>query len=901
MLAAAALAYNGARILNDSPRRALAVLDNFDQAAPWLGLALLATFVAAWQEPRLPHISPRSSGAALLSFCRAHWVEVALFAVILAFGIFMRVYRFGDTLPPADGLCCEEHINGSVAYRALEGDRPLLFPLVRWGSAAGFLLFGENTLGLRFFFPVMSIATLIAFYFLLRQLVSVPAALFGLALYAAAWWPSLRSSLTAEGTIYSVTFAFFLVRGLKKRSPFMFLGAGVLAGLMSYEYEPFRVVPMIAAGFVGAAAAREVLLRRPFRLSAAKDRAVVLLRAAWRPALIFLMAAGIVLVPMIIGTHRGQDLYLTSVHRGERTRGGELLADDWQDQVKWTAEIFLPVGPQEYPTSPPRDVPGTRLLDPVAGWLTLAGLLAGTAFLFRGFRLLFVSWMVVSLSAGALHLQDFAAWKFFGLVPVALALAALLVDGVRTRVVAGFGRPGALVLGGILVIGAAFSFWWNADTLFNEVEAKVQQRYGGDASLLYNFCDSLRERGKDNYTYAFSSVESIAGFAGSRDTIEQQKRAWGDLIWVCHDLQGAALPAPEEAWPLQGVPAGPVTLAFADPLGPTEELIDELNRAYPRLGQPDREEHGPADSFTLINYEFASGEELARYGLWADYFQAGNDSPAVSRIDPVQDLSWDEEETPLAPPFSVRWRGVVYVAEADTSGLQAVTDEPVEVRLDGQVIYSTRGGETQETFVELVPGWHPVEITLDKQHDGGTFALAWKAAASGVQRVVEPDDLFPLAELDGWLHQRSLGYTGDRHQIVTQRLDFAPHYASAEVLRLQAQNGVSGPFLTEERWSGVWEVDEAGDYFLAAEFGAGTLTLLVDGVTVATDDTPFQLLRKLRADVTLDEGRHTLEIVQQFERASSRCGTILSVQRRSEPVEGGEPKLEDVAIQVTPY
>jgi hypothetical protein len=301
----------------------------------------------------------------------------------------------------------------------------------------------------------------------------------------------------------------------------------------------------------------------------------------------------------------------------------------------------------------------------------------------------------------------------------------------------------------------------------------------------------------------------------------------------------------------------------------------------------------------LISYEFASSEEITRHGLWADYVLEDDSSAAVSRVDPIDDLAWGREGLPLEPPFSVHWRGVVYLADGGTLGLQAITDEPVEVRLDGRIVYSTSADQLDEAFVELLAGWHPVEITLEKQHEGGTIRLAW-TTANGERRAVQPFDLFPLAELDGWLHERSWGFPGDRQRLVSQRLDFAPHYASAMVLKLQAQEGVSGPFLTGERWRGVWEVTEPGDYLLKAEFRAGALTLVLDGVPLPAEATTDQGQRVLEADVTLDKGRHTLELVQEFERDVPWSGAILSVLRPAPPpAAGGE--LEPVPLQVTPY
>ena len=896
LLAAAALAFNGARILRDSSPSAVPVLDNFDSAMLWLGLALLATLVAA-VEPRrlgLPSLPTRS---ALTAFWRAHRVEVLLFAAILAFGVFMRLYRFQDTLPPSNGLCCEENINGATAYAALQGQRPLLFLLVRWASAAGFLLFGETTLGLRFFFPIMSIATLALFYLLLRQLASVPAALFSLALYAAAWWPSLRARQTTEGTLYTVLFAFFLVRALKTKSPLASFGVGILAGLLSYEYEPFRAVPPIVGGILVAAALREVFLRSPLRLDAAKERALALLRVVARPALICLIAAGIVLVPLAVSESRGYNLYLTSVQRQPYDRGGQLLADEWQDQAKWAAELFLPFGPKDYPSSLPRDVPGTNLLDPLTASLAIVGLVVGAALILRGVRGLFVGWFFVSMVSGALVLQNFGPWKFVGLVPVLLVLVALLIDDVRSLLVRRYGDRGWRIIEGGLVLGVAFSFWWNADTLFNDVAPSpvVQASYGGESSMIYEMCHYLQDRGDENSTYAFANAPDILGFAGPRATFGEQGLSWHDFVWVCHDLQGTALPAPEEAWPLREVPPGPLTLAFGNPLGSAEELVGDLKRAYPDLGEPDRRVIGPAESYTFLSYEFASSAELFQHGLVGQYLPAGALAARASRVDPfpAAGLSWEEEPPPIEPPFTVRWRGLVYVDEQRGASLQAETDDPVEIRLDGKIVYNTRSGPSDASYVDLVNGWHPVEITLDKERAGGAVRLMW-TTPGGEPRPVPPGDLFPLKDLTGWVHERAIGVPGERRQLVTQRLDFSPHYALGHVIKLVA--GQPESFLTEERWRAVWTVDEPGDYLLQVEFRAGDITLLVDGAEVAAGSTGNGVRETLEAQLTLGRGRHTMELVQTFEVEPTWSGATIATSRLSA---GREPR--PVPLQVTPY
>ena len=105
------------------------------------------------------------------------------------------------------------------------------------------------------------------------------------------------------------------------------------------------------------------------------------------------------------------------------------------------------------------------------------------------------------------------------------------------------------------------------------------------------------------------------------------------------------------------------------------------------------------------------------------------------------------------------------------------------------------------------------------------------------------------------------------------------------------------PIVTEERWRGVWHVDQGGDYLLRAAFQAGTVTLLVDGAAAATVQTPFGGPGKLEATVTLTSGPHTIEIVQQLDTDVLWAGLTFSTFRAS--ASGAQP--QPVAMNVTPY
>ena len=892
-IAAVVFAYTGARVLDASRPSVSPTLSNFDQAMPWLGLALLSTLLIAWR-PRLPSTPPRDWASAAAAFVRAHRIEIALFLLIFAFGIFMRIYRFGSDLPPSDGLCCEENINGGVAYRVIEGQRPLAFLLGRWGSAAGMLIFGYDTTGLRFFFPVMAIVTLVFLYLLLRQLASVPAALFGLALYAAAWWPSLRARQATEGTIETVLFSLLLVVAMRKRSAAAALGAGVLAGLISYEYEAFKVVPMVAVGFACAAALREVALRRPFQIEAARQRGRELWRIAWRPVLVFLMGAGIVVIPIVIGEQHGHDVYLASVHRNE-TAEGDRLRDNWWEQTKWAAEVFLPAGPNDYASSPPRDLPDRELLDPVLGWLGVAALIAGIAFLARGFRLYFVAWIVVSGAAAALLLANFAAWKLIGVLPAFAVLSALLIDDLRMFVERRFGSPGAGVLVASLVVAAAFSFLSNADTLFNDLASsqRIQNAYAAETSRIYIYCHEQREAGDGAYGVSFIDVQ-VPGFAAPHETFEEGFDAWGDATWVCHDLDGVQVPAPEEAWPLRGLPEGPIMFGFSDPRVAVEELVEQLNRAYPGLGRPDRISSGPGGSYVYVGYNLDGADALGPRGLYGTYssFPLGPAAPEVHSIDALNDFSWDGVATPELP-FLAEWQGLIYVPQSGTYGLIPLATDAATLILDGQETFPgpPLDDRALPIMFELNQGWHTIEIAVSKVNAGGSFRLVW-VTPEGDRQPVALDDLFPLADLSGWTHERVLGLASDRSMLVTQRVDFSPHESLPIVVERSAPPELADveAYVTEERWRGGWNIDQQGAYRLRVVFRSGTAALIIDGQEVASGHVTIAPVA-LVAIVSLASGLHTIEIVQRFDAPPDIAGVTVELL---EAPEGELDSLSDV-------
>lgn len=804
-------------------------------------------------------------------FLLRHRVELLLLAAIAAFAVFMRIYRFG-AFPPDDALAFEEDISGGVAYRILQGERPLFYP-VRYLVAASFALFGENTLGLRFAGIAMGVLTVPASYLLLRRLVSVPVAVFATALLAGAFWPSLHYRVTADAALFTVLLALCVIAGVQRRSAVLFVAAGFLAGLLSYEYEPFKAVPFYVVGFL-AAAGLWLLFRAAASGGAAKARSALVggAKAAWRPAIAFTVAAGIVAAPLIMGEHLGRDIYLASLHRQEADRENRgapgLFAPNWETQVKWAAQLFAPVGDDDFPRRLPLTPPDGAFIDPVSGFLLVVGLAWTLGTLFRPYRLLFAGWFLATLVGGALLLSNWEPWKFTGLFPVGLVMAAFFVDDVRTALPARFAAR-ALPLG--LAALVAFSWAWNADAFFNDAvdEPKMLQAYTHPQSYWYALCDYLRGRGPDNFSYSFNARGPALGFALPRDTAPQEGIAWGDHIWVCHGLQGAALTGPLEAWPLRDAPSGPVTLAYVVAPELVEPVQRDIALAYPEL-EPDEVKAGPEKAYYLLGYALTGDEIRGRQGLLAEYVsQRGDGTSPIERIDKPHRLSWDASQV-VEPPFTVTWRGLVFLDTPGPWSLRAGGGDPTRIAIDGGRVYEASGPVASSDAPSLAAGWHWVEIIVDKQSPGGEFWLYWQDS-SGAFRQLKEQDLFALAPLQGWSHTRTFAIDGVG-AFATQRpaSDIAqsalgPLIDEARVLaRRWAGKSIDRDEvrLLEERFVATWRVQVGGSYRFGLQFEGGEAEVLIDGRReTVCGPAAHNAVTVCDAAVELAAGEHRVELL----------------------------------------
>ena len=902
LAAAVAMGVHASLILDEPAMR------RFNEAMVWYGCALLALAVFAW-DPRLPRAEEGWRNA-ISRFWSRHRLEILVFAALFGLGIFMRLYKYG-VLPPHGTLVFEEGINGGVAYRALQGAPQLAFPVPRYASAAGFLLFGENTLGLRFFFILSGIVMIPVFYLLLRELVSVRVALLGTLLLAAAYWPSFFDRQAFHvSTMLTILLAYFLVRGIRTRSPLMFVFVGILCSLLSYEYENFKPVPLYTVGFLGVLALWQIRQGARGGLRSAWIAVLAIFKKAWRPALAFAVAAGIVAAPLIVGTHLGQDLYLSSLHRQEadRTNRGTpgLIAPNWKDQATWSTQLFLPFGPRPTRIQLPLNAPGVPVADPISATLLVAGVAYGALTFFRPYRLYFVGWFLATLAGGALLLSNWEPWKFEGLLPVGLVLAAFLMDDVRSLWVRFGPIPRAKPILALALLGAVvYVCWWNSHTLFDNManNRSVLAEYSHAESQWYQLCSYLRDQGNDNFTYTPEGGDTDLGFAKPHKSLAEQMGAWGDFIWVCHDLDGAPLPGTQETWPLRDVHSGRLSLAFViepDALKPLEESVEQ---GYPGL-VPDRVIEGPVDQYYFVGYQLSSEVVRSRQGLYGEYTLPGQTEPVAERVDKVNNLSWTDAEPPVPTPFVVHWTGLVYLDESGPWLLQAVTDDAAWISVDGGAVYNANDISSQLPLTgSLVRGWHTVEITLAKERPNGSLLLRW-VSPDGSISLLEEQDLFALHPVTGWLHTRSflLSDSSGNREVAQQRIEHSVDLAYKRDILDEANNlyradnlgskvVVAG--ITEETFSSWWTVKEPDRLRLTLQFGGGEVAAYVDGTQLGQCRAAHNQYQTCGLDVDVAPGKHRVEIRVKGD-GDTWAGARLIVSRPAEPLPEG-------AIEITPF
>ena len=845
---------------------------DIDRALLWMGLALMMLAYFAW-DGALPRVAtPRS----IVAYVRAHPVELAVLAAIVAIGTFVRLFRFGD-LPPSGYLYFEEHINAGIGWDILHGDRPYAYPLVRYSSALGQWLIGPSTFGLRAPMIAAGMIMIIPFDLLMREVVDRPAALFATGLFASLRVIADTSVYFQVGELVTITAVWMYVRGLKTSNALWFIPVGAVAAVLLYEYETFKAVPLLGAPFAAFYWLRTLVWPLPESIAAVWPRVRVLVHRIAKPIVVTTVVVFIGIGPMVAQAHRHENIFFSSLDRqkGDRTNRGTpgLISPDAAEQLKWSVQVFTPLVKPEYVVLGP--VPAGGVIDKITSLLLWASVIAALAMFWRGARALFLSWFLGGVLVASLLLANFAAWKVVGFLPPAIVLIGFLADDIFALAKRRSGRAVLQVAAACAAIVAGV-LYLNIRTLnANANDPRVTREWSNLPSQLYSICDHLRDRPPDNYAYVSQRVRAGWGFSRPPATKQEATAAWSDWRFVCWGLEGQSVGNIQEAWPLYNNESRPLSLIAVISKDEVPETTDALTRAIPGLGEPDRLTSAPGGLFSTLSFATTSRELNERRGL---AFRAVSPDGAGGDATVVEGPEFALTHRAGADAFTLS--GLVYAPEGMDASLipDAVSGAAaVSVTVDDQPSYNAVAAPGVETPRQLLQGWHVVQV---RGHApvATDLRLRWHAR-DGSSFDPGQNDFYAVEDLAAWRHTRKYegATTGE-----AVRFDFYPHITNFDGMRIDATHMLPpGTKISEDRWKARWNVEVDGTYLIRLTAPGQIAELSIDGKEVLAFEPPRP---DASASVHLTAGEHSIDLAYTAGTDSSIGGQLGVTDKDGKPV-----------------
>ncbi len=373
---------------------------------------------------------------------RAEWVFIAGLLCVVGAGAAMRLAALGEH---PYGLYQDEAYNGLDALRVLDGARPLYFPANNGREpffiylvAATVGMFGRTALGVRAAAAILGLLTLPAATLLGTAWGNRRTGLLSASILAVMLWHVHLSRVGFRAVALPLFSALALglgALGLKTRSRWALIGAGVAYGLGFYTYLPALFTPlalalMLAYGLIWH---RDWLLERRRPLLWAGGAALIVVLpliglAAARPELIFERSGQVAIWSKSVSQGDLPGAVLGSTLR-------TLGMFTWRGDPIWR-----------------HNVPGRPVFDPLLATAFAVGIVLGLAHWRRrpalALSLIWVAVMALPtlLAADAPHFL-----RAVGVLPVAVLIPALALDaGIRR---AG-DRPAALI-GLIALLGVS--------------------------------------------------------------------------------------------------------------------------------------------------------------------------------------------------------------------------------------------------------------------------------------------------------------------------------------------------------------------------------------------------------------------------------------------------------------
>ncbi len=769
---------------------------------------------------------------------REHGVELTLVGLVLALGLLLLVYRL-DYYPPPGGISWNDEAQiGKDAYGILFHDsRPWQFPISVYTTCLSFVALGPTVLALRLNFVLLGFLTLVVFYLLTREIFRFPVALASTFLFAVSRWHIAFSRLALPSTpamLLEVCTFYLLLRGRRTGGMMSYVLAGMALGLGLYSHASFRIVPILVV-LLFASEARSWWRAR----GATVDEVVRTSHPLVAPWLGFLTSLVVCALPLAALIRREPHVAF-----GERFSSvmPVLFGSGEISQTEGLAERARRLlGFFNYKGEPwgAVNIPDAPMLDAWTGVLFVLGLCCCLVYFWRRGHLFYLGWFLITLVGGGLLTIDLRSHRFAGLMPVLFIFAGVFLDGALTtfEMAVGSNRRryfGLLLAPVLLLAGCA-----NYQTFFqHQIYAdSVRIEFTREIAAVANHIASL---GEGRYVYLFANFPYYTSGM--------------DFAWMAREAPGErgidvldVVPSHRQTGDQD------VVYVFSTPYD-VEALVGVVQYFYPQAEVSLFA--GEYDRYTFASVLVGADEVRGAEGLRGSYYhgQEAKAEPDLERIDVQISFDWQEESPPLAFPFVAEWRGTVFVPHAGTYGFRVDGSEGARILVDAQAFGS---GET----VELLRGWHELEVQHVVVEDGSQVELLWAV-----------DDREPEAIADYYLNPRTevhgvlvTVYEGASFEGTPVERSVQPNLS---LLRMPtAWQSAFVPELEGELYSldcrGALRVEEPGSYRFEVVPWNGQAGLYIDGVLVST--ALAQPSPSSGAEVELEPGWHDLHLRYSYD------------------------------------
>jgi hypothetical protein len=812
-------------------------LTRFPRAMAFSGIALVALLAATWPSGRI-----RLDARAWWQSVLAARVDLAAALALTALAAVLRLYNLGR-YPPSNGMIFEEAQDGGIGYKILHGGYiPIEHPSAGYLAALGFLLHDETIDAMRLPFVLLGIAATVPFYFLMRELVSRPAAIFATALFAGSRWLIFGANHADElfsSIVFEVTLLYVVARGLRTANPWYGVAAGALGGVLMYEYVSYHVLPPFLLVSLAVLAVMHVAGGPRAEL---RDRARTWVRRWAVPALALAAAAVIALMPQWYESRRGNLQFgYSSFERDEAAREegyfGGALPYGWSDRAQKGVETFTIGGDGRFDGFKEK---GEALVDPITAVLLVISIVYAVTAFWRPWRLFFALWFAGVVLFGTAVPLNYHPGRMTTAVPAVFVLIGLLVDDAapwlveqvkrRRRNIAPYVWP---ALGFVAAVTVALNVW----ALESHARDDATLAFYNDRT--YTTCRELIDSGI--FAHTWSEQSSTDGlFVPS------------DYTWACKDVKGRALSGFTQLWGLGRGGDEDVVVAFLG-VPPTDEAFQQvILRAYPGFQSQPQVFDGYNGQHLLTLYRIPADVLRSREGLIRG-IRAADGTVPFRTLDTMQGT-----QPGAAGDADAEWQGMVYVPRSLQMRLAPSGNDAVEIDLDGAPSHRPgRGGDLRSVSA----GWHTVEARGRFTPSSAPFSLAWLTLTS--ENLVSTDDLFSWGQLRGLTHQYR--FTDARGASAVQEIGWPLSYTVTGAAQAELARGGGSGVYTGELWRGSLDIGRLG-LPIDITARAATVTVLIDGAPVLGAESPNDSEARTEAPYNVPPGRHSIEI--QVERVA---------------------------------